>query len=171
MSNGWLGGRYPKERVIENLMRGVHKAVDGCWERTTGIARNGYSKVSFKRKLVGAHRMSYLLFKGEIGDKFVLHTCDNKRCINPDHLFLGTATDNSQDALSKTRNYVGNRNSRARLNDADVTCIRLMRAMGFGPTVLGELFGVCRVHVQHIIRRDAWKNLTYPAMAQQPALR
>jgi hypothetical protein len=78
---------------------------DTCWLwNRKKSKRYGYIKISGKS--ITASRFSYEIFKGKIPDHlFVCHTCDTPRCVNPLHLFLGTASDNAQDSIKKNRNY------------------------------------------------------------------
>ena len=75
-----------------------------CWEWTAGLDGKGYGAFAVKGRMVQAHKYSYSLFKGSIPDGlFVLHSCDNRKCVNPKHLSLGTNADNVHDMLSKGR--------------------------------------------------------------------
>lgn len=76
-------------------------AENGCIEWAGCVDSFGYGRVG--RGQIPAHRVSYMLTKGEIGDYLVCHSCDNPRCVNPDHLWLGTQTDNMRDMVRKGR--------------------------------------------------------------------
>ena len=73
----------------------------GCWEWTAST-RSGYGAFKLSHRIISAHRLSYRIFYGEdAGQMLVCHKCDNKRCINPEHLFLGTYSDNLKDSYDK----------------------------------------------------------------------
>jgi hypothetical protein len=75
---------------------------NNCWVWTGGT-RNGYGLFRLRDKMWSAHRLSYAIHKGDVGNFKVRHTCDNPPCINPEHLLLGTHQDNSNDKMIRDR--------------------------------------------------------------------
>lgn len=93
-----------RPQTKESFYQRITIPKSGCWEFTGALARGGYGLVSFHGKLVHAHRLSWILTNGIIPNALIVcHKCDNRRCINPDHLFLGTNHDNTQDMMNKGR--------------------------------------------------------------------
>lgn len=76
----------------------------GCWEWTSFTDRHGYGRFTFEKRLLLAHRASWMFHNGSIpAGLCVLHRCDNPLCVKPEHLFLGTIADNNRDAMQKGR--------------------------------------------------------------------
>lgn len=90
------------------------KKTRGCWVWTGALAKNGYGQIGAggkRGRVLYAHRVAYELYIGKVpDDSLVCHTCDNRQCVNPDHLFLGSYKDNMQDAVKKGRTARGERN-------------------------------------------------------------
>src|SRR3990167_5944059 len=101
------------------------KKTDNCWKWTHTKNIHGYGFVSHLGKNTPAHRFSWILNNGKIPDGLcVLHKCDNRICVNPDHLFLGTLQDNISDKVSKGRQAVGEKVGSSKLSNKDIVKIR-----------------------------------------------
>jgi hypothetical protein len=134
---------------------------DECWEWQAGQYRCGYGclRVDSKRSMVGAHRVSWLLHFGPIPDRVkVCHHCDNRLCVNPAHLFLGTQADNVRDMVEKQRgpDRHGERNGRAKLTAGDV---RFIRSSADSGVQLARRFGVTRTQISAIRKRQTWRHI------------
>lgn len=122
-----------------------------CWEWTATKLHNGYGWFRGHR----AHRFSWAIFNGEIKEgMMVLHTCDNRKCVRPAHLFLGTAKDNTSDMISKGRGVkppilCGEKHGMAKLTSDDVNKIRELRGKMKGSEI-ADMFGVTRSSISQI---------------------
>ncbi len=136
----------------EWLLSILEKKRNGCWVWSRSCNTFGYGQVWNGNRLVVVHRVAYELFVGEIpaGLK-VLHKCDNPPCANPDHLFIGTQSDNLYDMSRKGR-YVGNR----RLTEEDVHEIRTDNRT---QVEIGADYGVTQSNVSRIKSRDSWRKV------------
>lgn len=132
----------------------------GCWELQSSILDNGYGYMSFCGKAKLAHRASYEAFIGPIPDElFVLHECDNRKCINPKHLFLGTHDDNMQDMDSKGRRKSGERHYMAVLTDDLVRELRKNYKPGDSWMALEKQYGINRGVLRPAILGTTWKHV------------
>lgn len=134
---------------------------DGCWEWSACLL-NGYGCFAIKRKNKYAHRLSYESLCGPIPrGMFVCHRCDNRKCVNPDHLFIGSARDNSLDMMGKGRHNppIGESNGMAKIRAADAAEILRSDSMGKPHSNIAQEFGVSVSHVKNIVARRKWKSV------------
>jgi hypothetical protein len=95
------------QKDIDRFYSKVEKT-SSCWNWTHSKNKFGHGMFSFQGKTIGAHRFSFDLHKGSLPHNlFVCHSCDNPSCVNPSHLWLGTAKDNAQDMIKKGRHNNG----------------------------------------------------------------
>lgn len=132
---------------------------NGCWE-IVGKAAHASGHVGFKdagKPAEMAHRIVYRNFVGEPGNLCVLHRCDNPRCVNPDHLFLGTRTDNSIDKVQKNRQSKGE-TANHKLREEQVREIRCLVEAGEKQRKIAEKYGVHQSAVSRIANRKRWSH-------------
>lgn len=103
---------YIKEQMKKIFLKSFIKDNSGCWLwNDNNIDKDGYGIIYAFGKRVKAHRFSYELYNGEIGDNLnVCHKCDIPKCVNPEHLWLGTSSENTQDSVNKNRRLTGDKN-------------------------------------------------------------
>ena len=128
-----------------------------CWP-WIGISRsNGYGIVGRNQGNIVAHRAAYVLCVGPIPDGLMAcHKCDNRGCVNPNHLFLGTAKDNTHDMLAKGREAHGESHGIAKLTAAHAVRIRHLVRSGASVSAVAAAFGVCHETVRLIGLGKRW---------------
>ena len=142
---------------------------EGCWLWTSPWKKeSGYGlfMVSRERKAVLAHRFAWELTHGSIPEGMhVLHHCDVRACVNPEHLYVGTHQDNMRDRTNRGRashvsGAAGERHACARLTDAQVQEIRDLRAQGWLQRDLADKFGVYPSHISNIVNNKVRVSAT-----------
>lgn len=154
--------RLAADRFLSKFTKGLE---DECWEWRGPRQKSGHGYLGFghRPKHVGAHRIAYLLELGEIPSGLhVCHRCDNPPCVNPAHLFLGTAADNHRDKAQKGRSKgpIGSKNWRCKLTPSEVIQIRCEYAAGGTSFVkLGKDYGVGPTTIEALVTRRTWRHV------------
>jgi len=164
--DSFVKGKIPKssEEIKEKFWSTVDvRDEDDCWE-WKGLCASchmPYGRFYFENKTQEAHRVSWKLTKNDPGKLCVLHKCDNPKCVNPNHLFLGTKGDNNRDRNYKGRTNVpkGEEHKLSKLTDGDVFIIRRLYNESYGISEIARRYGVSKSTIWNIIRRNTWKHV------------
>ncbi len=135
-----------------------------CWLWTASKDSGGYGTIGSGGKIRKAHRVSWEMHRGPIPKGLcVLHRCDVRGCVNPEHLFLGTQDDNMKDCAAKGRIRCvpqhGESNPMAKFSSATVARIREMVSAGISGAEAARITGVSPMQVSRIVRKLAWKHI------------
>lgn len=135
-----------------------------CWLWTSNKNLNGYGLFKLGSRNIAAHCLSWTLTNGPIRKGLhVLHSCDVRACVNPDHLSLGTHAENMRDMADKGRSggpkRRGDCNGRAKLGESQVRVIRAMAAAGHSQKGLARIFGMGSTTIAAIIKKETWSHV------------
>lgn len=140
------------EKDIERFLKFVQCGSESdCWLWTGAKQSDGYGQFGANGTPRKAHRIAYTLWRGEIPENLlVCHACDNRACVNPMHLFLGTASDNAADMKHKGR---AARGKKVKLTEKEVCEIQALRGRGVTQLALASRFGVARQTITRVMQR------------------
>lgn len=150
--------------VIQRFLRECdHGSYAECWTWRGMVNTNGYGRFSLADNHRLAHRVAFEMFIGPVPEGMVVcHSCDNRLCVNPFHLWLGTQADNVQDAVRKGRHRVpdtaGERNGNRKLDWEKVAIIRSMVAGGAPKFLVARAFQVSPSTVGGIVSNKTWRQ-------------
>jgi len=143
----------PRSDVYVRFQKKVEIMPSGCHEWRSQIKRDGYGRFHHEGRSQSAHRVAYQLYLGEIPDgKVVMHKCDNRICVNPDHLSVGSLQDNIKDMDIKQR-----RGTKSKLTYAQVEEIKEMAKDRFSQFVIAEAYGVHQTTISRIVLEKTTK--------------
>lgn len=157
---------WKREAVLKLLINKMEKNQQGCWE-WQGSLTLGYGSFKIPNVMndikIMAHRASYVAFKGEpIHDGlFVCHHCDNPKCFNPDHLFLGTQKENINDCSDKGRLLSGMDSNLSTYNDTEINKVQSLLKQGKTGVEISILTGVSKTHISRIKNGYSRKGKDY----------
>lgn len=153
-----------REGIISELMQ-LKRDTNGCAISTRGCSEGKYPQIKIKttsgrRQQHALHRVSYALFIGPIRENMVImHTCDNRRCVEPTHLVQGTFAENSADMSRKGRAVSGTRHHSSKLSEDEVRSMRNDFNMGASKKSLSRKYGICRSAVKKVVELRTWKKV------------
>jgi hypothetical protein len=162
--------RYPtknRDSLDVRLWQRVDKT-DYCWNWTGKFSEKGYGAMRYHGRRILVHRAAWELANGPIPpDLCVLHRCDNPACVRPDHLWLGTRTDNNKDMTAKGRHaHVGVPSEKCHTCKLTIAQVREIRAIYATPekhpsfAEVAKRFGVHATNIGNIIAFRTWKHVT-----------
>ena len=133
-----------------------------CWLWKAGVDGCFYGKFKIHNKQTTAHRASWIISNGEVPDGLVVcHYCDTPLCCNPNHLFLGTLSDNTNDSMHKGRLYIHGvaDPGGSALNESDVLMIRYLWDCGYSRKAIASMMGISPAHATRVYNRKIWKHI------------
>lgn len=177
--------RTPTDRFWAKVRKETSPVREGltpCWTWTGGTTKNGYGQFCWPLRGSRAHRLSWFMRFGDVPQGLlVLHRCDNRPCVNPEHLFLGTHQDNQDDMWAKGRGWsknghhsnpadyrtetkktynIGEDHPNAKLNSGQVLEIRHDHEVnGTRYSVLAKQYHVDRASIRDVILRRSWTHI------------
>lgn len=160
-----ISRNYVRPTVDERFASKIQSnELTGCNEWIGSKNEYGYGVININKKPVKAHRLAYKKVFGEIPKgMFICHKCDNPSCVNVDHLFLGTPSDNHQDMTKKNRQVipVGEHNGKSKLNEIDVMAIKIQLRWKIDGASISRQFNVNKSTIYQI--RDGDQDLLFEA--------
>lgn len=155
---GRLSRKYELKPVGERLSNYVVSDT-GCWVWQGYKNKDGYGKLNAHKKMISTHRVAYSHRYGPIPPwLMVCHDCGNRACINPEHLYLGTAKENADDMVrhGNAGTQKGEDIGNSKLKERDVLAIRASDMTGSG---LSRLYGVTPTTISYIRQRKIWRHV------------
>lgn len=159
-----------KIKIRERFFSYIRKT-NSCWLWTGYVRENGYANFRYKDSTWRAHRVSYDLFVGPIPKgKMVLHKCDVKECVRPEHLYIGDHARNMRDVVERKRQWYhppkghlsGEKNPKAKLSNDDVEFIRTnyvrYKNFGMNSIALSKKYGVSPSTILRVVEYKNWIN-------------
>lgn len=149
-----------RDRILDGF---IPEPNSGCWLWEGSSNKSGHCQIYYNKQLRYVHRLSYELFVGPIPKyKFILHKCDVASCINPDHLYVGTARDNVKDRVERKRSFrpKGELHPLAKMIDRDVIIIKsLYEDHKLSIADIASLFNMSFTNINRILRNVTWKHV------------
>lgn len=150
--------KNPEEIFFQNIV----KTADGCWEYQS-VDKNGYGRITIsKGKTIKAHRFSFEIHNNcTASGNYICHKCDNKKCVNPEHLYAGTAKDNAKDREERSiiNRKMGQTHYKTKFTNEDIKQIRADLENGVMGKDLAKKYNVSKFCISAIKLRKTWKNI------------
>lgn len=150
----------PPELFVLRFWSRVSKLANGCWQWNGSVSNTGYGAASIgHRQFTSAHRAAWFFTYGRKPQGALLHSCDNRICVNPEHLREGSLRENIADMVAKSRQAKGEQCRSAKLTEGQVIALRMARKAGESAISLALKYGVLPSTVRRIVSGRTWKHL------------
>lgn len=131
-----------------------------CWIWKGSATTGSYGIKMFQKQTWLAHRLAWFLTYGKQTTKFLLHSCDNRLCVNPSHLREGDHIENAQDRMDRDRSAIGENHGRSVLTESHVPIIEKLRnEEGWGKKKIAKLLGVSTSTISYVLNGRNWKQV------------
>ncbi len=150
------GGNTADQRIRVTHRQIMPEPNSGCWIWLGQRGRGGYGRMKYEGRLTGVHRVSWIQYRGDPKGLCVLHKCDVRCCVNPNHLFLGTSAENTADKVKKDRQTKGEHQPNAKLTE------NLVRDIIADTRKRGKIardYGISGGHVWMIKAGKKWRHI------------
>lgn len=149
-----------KQPAEERFWLFVNKETgNDCWEWIGSLVW-GYGQIKINKKMIKGHRFSYELHHGPIPEGMVvMHSCDNRKCVNPLHLSIGTPAQNNKDKVDKNRQAKGSAHAASKLNEEQVKEIREKLILGLTQRAIAKEYKVSQKCVCNINTGKNWTHV------------
>jgi len=169
------GKHYSEDQTVDRINDKIEKnEKTGCWEWQGALAGNGYAQISVNGETKNVHRIMQQKFNGGYTEEkpFTLHSCDNRKCVNPEHLSRGSHQDNMDDAVDKGRmrgpSFQGDDHPASKVNSEQVKEIRELYAEAkYTQSELADIYNIARTQVGHIVRGEQWQSAEGPVLSEK----
>ena len=147
--------------LLEKYLHARMQWTPGCWIWTGSFNNGGYGRTKYKGNWDLAHRLFYQLYVGEIPEGLLIrHRCDNRKCVNPQHLIPGTYKDNVNDMVERNRQAKGESVNTNKLSEQEAKeIIDLLKSGVFTHKKIANMYNVHRSAIHHIAGGRSWKHL------------